>query len=630
MKRRSLIRLSIGLFIATGTVSALSGQSSEAPRNPAAIPFQLQTPAGGVKLTGGVLKQAYDNNVKYLLKNFSENDLLYVFRERAGKPDPPGKPFPWDKGGPRVTGSVAGLFLMGSGNAVRWEEDQKLRERMNAVVAGIAACRQPNGFIMGYPEKETGLRENANYVRAWITHGLIDAATAGNPEALALIRGHLDWFNHCGYLGQVVDKNRGYIPDHWIPYQGMISSTRMYLSPLGRPDDLKLILDHYQEDWWLAQLLANDDRAIYDRPESHCYEITAFEAYLDLYRITGDMKYLQAVLNAWEMLRDKWQMPGGSWALCERRRYPPKSYQLGLQNRAGELCCAVFWVKLNQRLHLLFPDSEVFVNEIEKSIYNAGIGNQIGDSGIGYHTVLDARKEVPVSPPEGTCCEGQGTRLFGSLPEYLYSLSPGGIYVDIYAPSEISWKQGTTDVRLLATTAFPQAGDVTLKIGAAQPVAFALSLRIPSWAAHAVEIRLNGKTFRAGIPGTYCHLERQWVPGDEISFSLPMDFRMKRYEGYDQIAGFPRYSLEYGPLLLGLVGKFNFQQTIRILNDPAQPSAWLMPVAGKPLHYHIAIERGYWALREDEAWSSKAFEYMPYYEIPPGQEFTAFPVIQHR
>ena len=120
------------------------------------------------------------------------------------------------------------------------------------------------------------------------------------------------------------------------------------------------------------------------------------------------------------------------------------------------------------------------------------------------------------------------------------------------------------------------------------------------------------------------------MPDDEISFSLPMDFRMKRYEGYDQIAGFPRYSLEYGPLLLALTGKFNFQQTIRMLNDPAQPSAWLIPVEGKPLHYQIAIERGYWALREDEAWSSKAFEYMPYYEIPPGQEFTAFPVVQHK
>ncbi len=618
------------LAVALGTVRAEPVRAAEPAANPAVIPLQLQTPTRGVTLTGGVLKRVFDQNVAYLVNNFAEDDLLYVFRERAGMQQPPGKPFGWDKGGPRVTGSVAGLFLMGSGNALRWEQNGKLRARMNALVAGMAACKQPNGFIMAYPEKETGLRENANYVRSWITHGLVDAALAGNTDALPLIRGHLDWFNRCEYLPQVVDRNRGYIADHWIPYQGMISSTRMYLSPLGRLDDLSLILNHYQEDWWLAQLLARDDKAIYDRPESHCYEITAFEAYLDLYRITGEMKYLQAVLNAWTMLRDKWQMPGGSWALCERRRYPPKSYQMGAQSRSGELCCAVFWVKLNQRLHLLFPEDEAFVGEIEKSIYNAGIGNQIKDSGISYHTVLDVKKDEPVSPPAGTCCEGQGTRLYGSLPEYLYSLSPGGIYVDLYAPSEITWKQGNAEWRLRTTTAFPEDGDVTLELEAAGPARFTVSLRIPGWADRAVEIRLNGAGFRAGIPGGYCHMEREWKPGDRLSFRLPMTFRMRRYEGYDQIAGYPRYSLEYGPVLLALAGKFNFQQTIRILNDPGRLPAWLMPVQGKPLHYQVAIENGYWALREDEAWSSKAFEYMPYYDIPPGQSFTAFPVVQHR
>ncbi len=596
--------------------------------SPVAIPFQLQTPTRGVRLTGGVLKRAYDNNIRYLLDNFAEDDLLYVFRERAGIPNPPGKPFNWDKDGPKVTGSVAGLFLMGSGNALRWEENPELKRRMDALVAGIDACRQPDGFLMAYPERETALRENANYVRSWITHGLIDASVAGNSRALQLIRDHLDWFNHCEYLSRVVDKNRGYIPDHWIPYQGMISSTRMYLSPLGKPDDLKLILDHYQEDWWLEQILAGDDKAIYDRPESHCYEITAFEAYLDLYRITGDMKYLQAVLNAWEMLRDKWEMPGGSWALCERRRYPPKSYQLGARSRSGELCCAVFWVKLNQRLHLLFPESEKFVGEIEKSIYSAGIGNQIKDKGISYHTILEGKKDEPVSPPQGTCCEGQGTRLYGSLPEYLYSVSPTGIYVDIYAPSEISWRQGNARLKLTTITRLPEAGDVTLKVEADTPVTFNLGLRIPLWTTRATEIRLNGKAVHAGIPGSYCHIEREWKPGDQISFSLAMGFRMNRYEGFDRVPGYSRYSLEYGPLLLGLAGKPNFENTIRILNDPSQPASWLIPVEGKPLHYQIGIEKGYWGLREDEAWSPKAFEYMPYYEIPVGQEFTAFPVIQ--
>ena len=628
-------KLRIAIFIVAWVASVAIVATAEPPQNPVAIPNQLQTPTRGVKLTGGVLKQTFDNNVQYLLNDFSVDDLLCVYRERAGKPNLPGKAFSWDIGGrpqgtaPQGAGSVAGIFLMGSGNALRWEESKQLREKMNAVVAGIAELKQPDGFIMGYPENKTDFRENANYVRSWVTHGLIDASLAGNSQALPLIRGYLDWFNHCEYLSKVADKNRGYVPDRYIPYQGMISSTRMYLSPLGKLDDLNVILKYYQEDWWLDQLLANDNRAIYDRPEAHCYEITAFEAYLDLYRITGDIKYLQAVLNAWHMLRDNWEMPGGSWALVEARRDPPKSYLVGRQSRSGEECCAAFWIKLNQRLHLLFPEQEVFVSEIEKSIYTAGIGNQLGSTMISYAQVLEGKKQAPACPPEGTCCEGQGTRLYGSLPEYIYSFSPRGVHVDLYTPSEISWKQGNTGLKLTTTTAFPESGDVRLRVDSTQPVAFTLSLRIPSWAVKAVDISVNGKSIGAGIPGSYYHLEREWKGGDEISFTLPMGFRMNRYEGYDQIAGYPRYYLEYGPLLMALVGKLNIEHSIRIINDPTQPSAWLKQVPGKPLHYQISTDEGYWRLREDEAWSPKMFEYMPYYEIPPDQEFTAFPVIQN-
>jgi hypothetical protein len=243
MKNSYFDKLWIGVFGALWVASMAWGATPETAQKPVAVPFQLRTPTRGVKLTGGVLKRTFDNNIEYLLNNFSVDDLLYVFRERAGEQNPPGKPFSWDKGGPRVSGSVAGLFLMGSGNALRWDEDRRLREKMDAVIAGIAESKQADGFIMGYPEDKTDFRENANYVRSWITHGLIDASLAGNPQALPLIRGYLDWFNHSEYLTRVVDKNRGYTPDHYIPYQGIISSTLMYLSPLGKLDDLNVILN---------------------------------------------------------------------------------------------------------------------------------------------------------------------------------------------------------------------------------------------------------------------------------------------------------------------------------------------------------------------------------------------------
>ena len=78
-------------------------------------------------------------------------------------------------------------------------------------------------------------------------------------------------------------------------------------------------------------------------------EVTAFEAYMDLYMLTGDSLYLDGVMGAWHMLRDHWLHPGGSFALNEGTPYPPDSYYLTAKP-TGETCGSVFWIKLNQRL----------------------------------------------------------------------------------------------------------------------------------------------------------------------------------------------------------------------------------------------------------------------------------------
>ena len=36
---------------------------------------------------------------------------------------------------------------------------------------------------------------SADYVTSWLTHGLLEAAVAGEEDALALLREHFDWFN---------------------------------------------------------------------------------------------------------------------------------------------------------------------------------------------------------------------------------------------------------------------------------------------------------------------------------------------------------------------------------------------------------------------------------------------------
>lgn len=565
--------------------------------------FNADAPKTGVVLDGGLFEIALKSNAQYLLKSFTTQELLRQFYERTGKVKgfkPAGTQIFWEED---LAGSNAGRFLMGAGNTVRWIEDPELRRRLNAVVDGIDECRQSNGYIMAYPEDTIFFSERAAYTRAWLTHGLLEAAYAGNPKALPLLRGYYDWFNGQSFLPEML---RGAIQGG----QGMIASTRVSLSPVGKPADAQVIQRYYQENGWLDGLARREKEQIwqypYDRP--HCYLLTNIEAYLDLYLVTGDKRYYEAAHGAWELYRAHWQHAGGSISIIEFENDPPDSSYL--RQKLGELCGSSFWVFLSQRFQLLHPDDEQYATEIEKSIYNIGIANQDGENGFRYHTILEGEKEK--STHYNTCCEGQGTRLVGSLPEHIYSIAPDGLYMHLYEASTVQWKQNGREMSLSVKTRFPVVNDVAATIKVSAPTSAKIRIRVPSWASSDMEVSINGKPAGTSRPGAYVVLDRQWSNGDRISFLLPISFRVTRYLGEDTIPGKTRYSIEYGPILLAAVGASEVDLILDKNSAPESMGDHLQPVAGSPLHFTL---RG-----------TLDKKLIPYYQIS-NQKFTCYPTI---
>ena len=582
------------------------------------VSYRAEVPLHGVELGDGLLREAMQNNVDYLLSSFSVNEMLRPFRERAGKPVSPGlrPPIPfWDS---ELPGSSAGRFLMGAANTLRWQQHDELHRRMNAIVDGIAECRQSNGYIMAYPEDSIMHSERAGYTRAWVTHGLLEAGYTGHPKAFELLRGYYDWFDRCEYLPKLLRGTAQGI-------QGMVANTRMYFSPVGRPEDIQVVQRFFQENYWLDGLARRDQTMVwqypYDRP--HNYLLTDIEAYFDLYRATGAPGYKDAVQGARQLYRDNWEHIGGSIAITEFGEFPPKSYRLKAQFEfceTGELCGSSFWAFLNQRFHLLDPDEETYATEIEKSIYNVGIANQFYGKGLFYHARLVGKKgDRSVGYCTNSCCEGQGTRLIGSIPEHLYSVvaagSHPGLYINMFAPSTIRWSQqdGRPDqeLKLAMKTTFPYDSSVELSFELSAPRRSVIRLRTPSWATAEMPIHINRKLAATGKPGSYVALDRTWKSGDTVSFTLPAGFRFTRYTGMDQIEGHERYALEYGPILLAIVGADDAQ--LRTSGPSAQSLAnQLKAVSGQPLHFAIDGNPGH--------------RYMPYYAIKE-ETFTCFPVI---
>lgn len=567
------------------------------------VPCAAQAPLSDVTLHGGVFETTMRNNIRYLLDSFTLDDLLLQFRERAGKPIPPSTRKPdkfWEED---LAGSNAGRFLMGSGNTLRWIDDPELRARFKGVMDGIAECRQPDGWVMAFPEDTLFYSERGAYTRAWLTHGLIEAGYAGDTRAFDLLRGNYDRFNQGTYLPDLL---RGAVQGG----QGMIANTRMYFTPTGEPADIQVIQRYFLEDKWLESLASYNKDEIwqypYDRP--HCYLLTNLEAYLDLYRATGDMRWHDGVKAAWEMYNQHWEQPGGSISIIEYNFDPPDSNSL--TKLLGELCGSSFWTFLSQRFQLMHPEEERYATEIEKSIYNVAMANQQGSNGLRYHTILVGKKEEGTR--KNTCCEGQGTRLLGSLPEHIYSIAPDGLYVNLFEPSTISWKQDGEEITLRQDTKFPFDQQVKLTVSTDRSTAMKLRVRVPSWAATEMNVAVNGEIAATGKPGSYLLLNRTWSKGDTVAFTLPIAPVLTEYRGADQIPGHKRYSLTYGPLLYAAVGSKDAVLRVSGGGEPEDLVHQLSPIADVPLHFTVA--------------DNPEIVYMPYWQIDK-QEFTCFPVI---
>ena len=565
-----------------------------------AVPYRCRAPMGGVALTGGRFQKAFENNTRFL-KGFDLDRMLYWYRVHAGKPAP-GVPYAAQAGHfeNNLKGQTAGAFLMGAGTTLLWQEDETLRTMAHALLAEMQACRDADGFILPIAREAFKTKEYPNYTRAWITFGLLDAGYAGETLAFQLARDMGDWFNQCDFLPYVKDMNLG--------FQGILANTRLYDAPVGVPKDIQVAIDHYQETWWLQQLIERDHRAIYDHPGNHPHStlLTTLEGYLDLYRVTGKPLYRDAVRAALSLYADKWQHVGGGISMCEYDHYYPGCNWLSHSHHYNELCSTNFWVLLHQRMHLLEPDDTHPVDEMENSLYNVLLASQVGDQGYHYLNFLEQGKDDRWVD-RCTCCAGLGTRLAGLLPQFLYTYNDTAVYADLYAPSVARLPLAAGTVEIHCETRLPEAGGVTLTIREA-PAPFTLHLRIPRWAAQHAAIFRNGEQAALGQPATYVAVQAS--RGDRFDFAFPMRLKTTLYTGGEEIPHQQRYAVEYGPLLYAAMGAPN---PVSVAWDPQVPEAWFQYVLrhGKPR-----------LILRDDPWHA----YWAYLDIG-NEPFSVYPIV---
>jgi uncharacterized protein len=123
--------------------------------------------------------------------------------------------------------------------------------------------------------------------------------------------------------------------------------------------------------------------------------------------------------------------------------------------------------------------------------------------------------------------------------------------VNLYVPSRVSWKQGGTELSLVQHTDYPNTAHSELVISANRPEAFALNLRIPTWAGAKTTVAVNGKHLSTDLtPGRFTSVKRTWKDGDriEVEFDMPLQLEAVDPQHSNLVA------LLNGPLALFAVG----------------------------------------------------------------------------
>lgn len=180
------------------------------------------------------------------------------------------------------------------------------------------------------------------------------------------------------------------------------------------------------------------------------------------------------------------------------------------------------------------------------------------------------------------CCSGTLPQVAADYRINSYFQDARGVYVNLYVPSTLRWRQGGAQAELTQESAYPYDGQIGIETKLSRPVEFAVNLRIPAWAEGA-SVAVNGKRVDAG-PGSFARVSREWKSGDRIEIELPMKARLEAIDAQhpDVVA------LMVGPLVLFAIGK----------SQPAVRREQLLAVKKMtPEVWHVPRDNGVMKLR---------------------------------
>lgn len=279
--------------------------------------------------------------------------------------------------------------------------------------------------------------------------------------------------------------------------------------------------------------------------------ISCFQGVCELYRATGEKRYLDAALMFGEAIRSTELMVNGS---CTNQELWCNGalIQTSTIEQPQETCVTAAWLRYCCQLLCMTGDSK-WADEMEVTLYNALAGAMMpeGDWWAYFSPIIGQR--VPSNTQfqiNLSCCVTSGPRALMLTPRWAVMNSSSGPVVNFYASGTANIKlAGGSTVQLTQHTDYPVSGNISIQVDSSIKQRFTIQLRIPAWSRN-TRLAVNGDTVTC-TPGTYASLDRTWAPGDMIELSLDLTAR-----AISAPSGAPEFAVMRGPVLLALDNRF--------------------------------------------------------------------------
>lgn len=289
-------------------------------------------------------------------------------------------------------------------------------------------------------------------------------------------------------------------------------------------------------------------RHAYSHVNSLC---SAMQAYLTI----GSEKHLRAAMNGFDFVSAQSYATGG-WGPDELLLAPDSpdlATSLTRTHHSFETPCGSYAHFKLTRYLLRVTREAPYGDSMERVMYNTILGAKAlqSDGRAFYYSDYNFKGRKFFHHERWPCCSGTLPQVAADYRISTYFHDERGVYVNLYIPSTLSWVQEGNQVALTQGGAYPLESVVQLNVKAARPVRFALSLRIPAWAANA-SVSINGKRLPdAAKPGNFATIEREWKSGDLVELELPMALRIESLDSHHEDS----VALCSGPLVLFPIGK---------------------------------------------------------------------------